>query len=198
MRIITFNDILSFSDKKSLDKPILEATRSLFRYHTGSMLFGSFVMAVIHFFKILLEYIRNMKSQNFFLNCMAMIAICLIECCKTFWDLLSTNAYYLVAMFGLSFCSALNLGTELTNLGITSLFYVIGNMMVNVGIVVVVVASSAITISAFDYDIPEENMWQAYLLMILIGLSISSVILTVYSVSVGNCVLWAIVLIVVP
>lgn len=148
------------------------------------MLLGSFVMAVIHFFKILLEYIRNMKSQNTLLNCLALMAICLIECCKTFWDLLSTNAYYLVAMFGIPFCPALNLGSELTSLGISSLFYVIGNMMVNVGIVIVVVASSTLTLVSSDYEIPKKNMWIAYLLMTLIGLTISSVILTIYSVSV--------------
>lgn len=146
------------------------------------MLLGSFVMAVIHFVRMLLEYLRQMKSQNGIMNCLALIAICIIDCCKSFWDMLSTNAYYLIAMFGLNFCSALNLGMELTSLGVTSLFYMVGNIMVNVGITLVVVGSTLCTMWIVNNDIEEDKVWQAYLILILIGLLISSVILTVYSV----------------
>lgn len=146
------------------------------------MLLGSFVMAVIHFVRMLLEYLRQMKSQNGIMNCLALIAICIIDCCKSFWDMLSTNAYYLIAMFGLNFCSALNLGMELTSLGVTSLFYMVGNIMVNVGITLVVVGSTLCTMWIVHNDIEEDKVWQAYLILILIGLLISSVILTVYSV----------------
>lgn len=146
------------------------------------MLLGSFVMAVIHFVRLLLEYLRRLKSENSCLNIIAIIAICLIDCCRQFWDMLSQNAYYLIAMFGLPFCSALSLGMELTSLGLTALFYVVGNIMVNIGVILVVVGSTLCTLSVVDYHIEEDKMWTAYIVCGLVGLIISAVILTVYSV----------------
>lgn len=146
------------------------------------MLIGSFIMAVIHFARVILEHIRRLKSENRLLNCLAYVAICLIECCRAFWDMLSTNAYYLVAMFGIPFCTALTLGMELMSLGITSLFYVIGNMMVNVGIILVVVGSTLSTLWATEYEIVDETQLEILCILVGVGLIISSVILTVYSV----------------
>lgn len=146
------------------------------------MLLGSFVMAVIHFVRLLLEYLRQLKSQNTIMNCIALIAICIIDCCRTFWDMLSTNAYYLIAMFGLPFCSALNLSMELTSLGVTSLFYAVGNIMVNVGVILVVACSTLSTLWVVDYDIEEDKKWITYGLLIMVAMVIGSVILTVYSV----------------
>lgn len=171
------------SDKKRLDKPFSKGLFYLFRYHFGSMLFGSFVMALIHFVRMMLEYMRQMKSQNGIMNCLAFIAICIIDCCKTFWEMLSTNAYYLVAMFGVSFCSAMSLGLELTSLGLTTLFYAVGNIMVNVGIIIVVATSTGVTLWIYDFDINPDDQYIVYLLLIGVGIIISSVILTVYSVS---------------
>lgn len=171
-----------FSDKKNLDQPIKKGLTSLFRYHLGSMLLGSFVMAVIHFVRLLLEYLRQLKSQNSCLNCIAFIAICLIDCCRQFWDMLSQNAYYLIAMFGLPFCSALSLSMELTSLGLTALFYIVGNIMVNIGVALVMVGSTLLTLWVVDYNIEEDKMWTAYIVCGLVAMVISAVILTVYSV----------------
>lgn len=149
----------------------------------GTMLLGSFVMAVIHFIKVILEYIRSMKSDNTLLNILAAIAMCIISCCQAFWDMLSTNAYYLVGMFGIPFCDALNLGLELTSLGVTTLFYVVGNIMVNVGVFLVTVGSTAITLWIVDFDLDAKDSALQLLLAVLMSLMISSIIMTVYSVS---------------
>lgn len=147
------------------------------------MLLGSFVMAVIHFVKLILEQIRQMKSENAIMNLMAMIAICIISCCQAFWDMLSTNAYYLVGMFGIPFCPALSLGMELTNLGVTTLFYVVGNFMVNTGVFLVTISVALATFSVTDSNFEtEERKWVAYAVVIVIALMISSVIMTLYSV----------------
>lgn len=148
------------------------------------MLLGSFVMAVIHFVRLLLEYLRQLKSQNSCLNFIAFIAICLIDCCRQFWDMLSQNAYYLIAMFGLPFCSAQSLSMELTSLGLTALFYIVGNIMVNIGVALVMVGSTLLTLWAVDYNIEEDKMWTAYIVCGLVAMIISAVILTVYSVKV--------------
>lgn len=149
------------------------------------MLFGSFIMAVIHFIKIILEYLRQMKSDNGIMNCLALIAICIINCCQAFWDMLSTNAYYIIAMFGLPFCQALSLGMELTSLGVTTLFYVVGNMMVNVGVFLVTISATIVTFAISDYGLEDDEKRRVgYLIVVIIAFMISSVIMTVYSVSI--------------
>lgn len=172
------------SDKKALNHPFTNAYKTLIRYHSGSMIFGSFIMALIHFVRMFLEYLKRKRGDNGgCLRCIACIALCLIECCKTIWDMLSTNAYYLVAMFGLTFCSALQMGMELTSLGVTTLFYAIGNIMVNISIILVVAGSTFGTLAILDYNIVDKQRLIVCAILVLISTIISVLALSVYSVS---------------
>uniref|UniRef100_A0A672QN23 Choline transporter-like protein n=1 Tax=Sinocyclocheilus grahami TaxID=75366 RepID=A0A672QN23_SINGR len=78
--------------------------RSL-RYHTGSLAFGSLILAIVQIIRVLLEYIdHKLKAENKF----AKFLLCCLKCC--FWCLekfikfLNRNAYIMVAIYGKNFC----------------------------------------------------------------------------------------------
>lgn len=156
-----------------------DGVKFLVSYHFGTILFGSFVMALIQFIKWTLNYLRKMKSENNIMNAIATLAICLISCCQSLWDILSTNAYYVTAMFGLPFCSSLKLGHDLTNLGVTTIFYIVGSIMVVVGVFVVTVCTTLITDMIVE---PLANRLLTYAIIAFVSCLISSIIMTVYSV----------------
>uniref|UniRef100_A0A8C1TB51 Choline transporter-like protein n=1 Tax=Cyprinus carpio TaxID=7962 RepID=A0A8C1TB51_CYPCA len=78
--------------------------RSL-RYHTGSLAFGSLILAIVQIIRVLLEYIdHKLKAENKF----AKFLLCCLKCC--FWCLekfikfINRNAYIMVAIYGKNFC----------------------------------------------------------------------------------------------
>lgn len=136
-------------------------------------------MALIQLIKYFLNYLRKMKSENNIMNAFATLAICLISCCQALWDMLSSNAYYITALFGLPFCASLQLGQDLTNLGVTTIFYVVGSFMVGVGVFVVTVCTILVTDLIVE---PLENKLLTYLVIGTVSFLISSIIMTVYTV----------------
>ncbi|XP_069121444.1 choline transporter-like protein 2 [Argopecten irradians] len=97
--------------EKPKDIPHFPITGSIWRalrYHTGSLAFGSLILAIVQFIRIVLEYLDHKlkDSENrlakFFVKCLKCCFWCLEKCVK----FLNRNAYIIVAVYGKNFCSA--------------------------------------------------------------------------------------------
>lgn len=94
---------------KSKDMPAFPLCASLgrsLRYHTGSLAFGSLLLAIVQVIRVLLEYIdHKLKGAE---NKFAKFLLCCLKCC--FWCLekfikfINRNAYIMVAIYGKNFC----------------------------------------------------------------------------------------------
>ncbi|KAH9496427.1 hypothetical protein Btru_010789 [Bulinus truncatus] len=96
---------------KSKDIPTFPLWSSFYRslrYHTGSLAFGSLIIAIIQMIRAFLEYInRKLKgSENkvakFILTCLR----CCFWCLEKFLRYVNKNAYILIAIHGRNFCTA--------------------------------------------------------------------------------------------
>ncbi|TRY97300.1 hypothetical protein DNTS_020591 [Danionella cerebrum] len=95
--------------KKPEDIPSFPLCASLgrsLRYHTGSLAFGSLILAIVQVIRVLLEYIdHKLKGAE---NKFAKFLLCCLKCC--FWCLekfikfMNRNAYIMVAIYGKNFC----------------------------------------------------------------------------------------------
>ena len=85
----------------------------LIRYNMGSILFGSFILAVVWFIRTIFEYIyKKIKSANgdrplprvveWLVTCLR----CCLDCCHRFIKYVNMNAYCQVALTGEGFCMA--------------------------------------------------------------------------------------------
>ncbi|XP_067892680.1 choline transporter-like protein 5-B isoform X4 [Heterodontus francisci] len=88
--------------------PLLAAFGRSLRYHTGSLAFGSLILAIIQLIRIILEYLDNkLKGAQ---NKVAKFLFCCLKCC--FWCLekfikfLNRNAYIMIAIYGKNFCTS--------------------------------------------------------------------------------------------
>ncbi|XP_010603447.1 choline transporter-like protein 5 isoform X3 [Fukomys damarensis] len=86
--------------------PLFTAFGQAVRYHTGSLAFGSLILALIQMFKVILEYLdRRLKNAQ---NNISKFLKCCLGCC--FWCLekmvkfLNKNAYIMIAIYGKNFC----------------------------------------------------------------------------------------------
>ncbi|KAG8507897.1 Choline transporter-like protein 5, partial [Galemys pyrenaicus] len=98
--------------------PLFTSFGRAIRYHTGSIAFGALILAIVQFFKCIIEYVdRHIKIANhnrfkYHLigaqNNFARFLQCCLTCC--FWCLdkavkfLNRNAYVMIAIYGKNFC----------------------------------------------------------------------------------------------
>lgn len=100
----------STSKKNKTKMPVLEALRTTFWKHLGSVAFGSLVIALVQLIRAILAYLdkksKRIQDANvlvkYLFKCLACCLWCFEKCIKY----VATNAYIIVAMKGKSFCPA--------------------------------------------------------------------------------------------
>ena len=88
--------------------PIARAIHMVFRYHLGSLALGAFLVALVQFIRLIVEYIeRKTKNANSgplkALICMCKCCLWCLECCMKF---ISRQAYLMMAITGANFCNS--------------------------------------------------------------------------------------------
>uniref|UniRef100_A0A8C5X2C8 Choline transporter-like protein n=1 Tax=Malurus cyaneus samueli TaxID=2593467 RepID=A0A8C5X2C8_9PASS len=88
--------------------PLFSAFGRALRYHTGSLAFGSLVLAVVQVIRVTLEYLDHRlkgsgnKFAKFLLSCLK----CCFWCLEKFIKFLNRNAYIMIAIYGTNFCTS--------------------------------------------------------------------------------------------
>ncbi|XP_014770495.1 choline transporter-like protein 2 isoform X2 [Octopus bimaculoides] len=86
--------------------PLLKSFWRCFRYHFGSLAFGSLLIAIVQMIRLLLEYLDHKLKDvenpvaKFILKCMR----CCFWCLEKFLKFLNKNAYIMIAVHGKNFC----------------------------------------------------------------------------------------------
>ncbi|XP_075433569.1 choline transporter-like protein 2 isoform X3 [Ascaphus truei] len=88
--------------------PIFSSLGRALRYHTGSLAFGSLILAIVQLIRVMLEYLdHKLKGLD---NKCARFLLCCLKCC--FWCLekfikfINRNAYIMIAIYGTNFCTS--------------------------------------------------------------------------------------------
>ncbi|XP_069050100.1 choline transporter-like protein 5-B isoform X2 [Lepisosteus oculatus] len=88
--------------------PLFSSFGRAIRYHTGSLAFGSLILAIVQLIRIVLEYLdHKIKGAQ---NSFARFLLCCLKCC--FWCLehfikfMNRNAYIMIAVYGKNFCTS--------------------------------------------------------------------------------------------
>ncbi|OWA53451.1 Choline transporter-like protein 5 [Hypsibius exemplaris] len=86
--------------------PLAGSVGRCFRYHLGSVAFGSLIIAIVRFVRYLLEQLDKKLKQSqlgfarFLLKCCA----CCLWCLESFLKFINRNAYIMIAIYGKNFC----------------------------------------------------------------------------------------------
>ena len=94
------------------DFSIMRGYYWLWRYNLGSILFGSFLIAVVWFIRIVFEYIAaKLKSDGEdplaqAAQCIANCVRCCLACCNKFIKYINETAYCQIALTGQNFCTS--------------------------------------------------------------------------------------------
>lgn len=94
--------------QKKTAHPILQSTKWLFRYHVGSVAFGSGIIAMIWLIQMALSMIARQqknvgnKCGEYCIKCVS----CCVSCFERFIAYLSKNAYTYIGMTSKNFCAS--------------------------------------------------------------------------------------------
>ncbi|XP_041513458.1 choline transporter-like protein 2 isoform X3 [Microtus oregoni] len=88
--------------------PLFSAFGRALRYHTGSLAFGSLILAVVQIIRVTLEYLdqRLKAAHNKFARFVMVCLKCCFWCLEKFIKFLNRNAYIMIAIYGTNFCTS--------------------------------------------------------------------------------------------
>ncbi|XP_063150568.1 choline transporter-like protein 2 isoform X1 [Candoia aspera] len=88
--------------------PLFSSFGRALRYHTGSLAFGSLILAIVQVIRVLLEYLdhRLKASENMFAKFLLTCLKCCFWCLEKFIKFLNRNAYIMIAIYGTNFCTS--------------------------------------------------------------------------------------------
>jgi len=96
-------------DKKDVPMfPVFFAFRRTLRYHLGSLAFGSLIIAIVQFIRVILTYLQKRLSgkDNRLLKFFFNILQCCFKCLERFLKFITKRAYIMIAVKGDSFCAS--------------------------------------------------------------------------------------------
>lgn len=100
-----FSEFYWTKEQLSSSFPLWKYFSIVVRYHLGSIIFGSLLIATLHYIRSILDYFQK-KLRLIGLNIFLRIFSCVIWIFENFLKFLNTNSYVLIVSRGFSFCKA--------------------------------------------------------------------------------------------
>ncbi|XP_063226689.1 choline transporter-like 2 isoform X2 [Bacillus rossius redtenbacheri] len=183
------------------DVPYFTVTGSLLRtlrYHTGTVAFGSLILAICQAIRVVLEYLdRKLKTyDNAFARAVMCCLRCFFWCLEKFIKFINRNAYIMCAVHGRNFCRSAKDAFNLLMRNIVRVFVLdkvtdfllfLGKLMITAGMVALSFFVFDGTINVPNLDVPRLNY---YLLpVIIVGVAtycIACLFFNVYSMAIDT------------
>ena len=182
-------------DKGTEGHLILTSFSRAFKYHLGSIAFGSLIIAIVRFimfffekFKQKLEKSMSKKAGKCY-KCVLCCIDCCLKCIEKFLEYINKHAYIMISIKGDSFCTAAWEGFALTirNLGRFSVLTLLGKLFSNIGTIFITVSSGIIGYLVIHYyGFLYDDIDSAFLpvfCMVMVGLIIGLVTMNVFGMS---------------
>lgn len=138
--------------------PIVTSFKNCFRYHFGSLIFGSLIIAIVQFVRAVLTYIdkqtQGAQNANMVLKVVMKATHCCLWCLEKCLKFLSKNAYIMIAMKGKGFCSAAKdaFFTILANIAQVGTVAAISGILLLLAKVLIAVGCSILVFFAIDQN----------------------------------------------
>lgn len=170
--------------------PVSTGLKNCFRYHLGSIAFGSFILAIVQLVKWWLRYLQKQmeaQKQNFLAKVAKALAYC-VWCFERFIKFLNKNAYIRIALNGENFCRAAWRAFQLIirNMGRYAVLGGLGAIISRLGTLFIAVAGATIGYFIFLGVYPEENPWLCVAVYLIMGYIGGCLIMNVFGLAVDS------------
>jgi len=146
--------------------PVLGALKRTCRYHLGTIALGSFIVAIIQFVRLALEYLDRKTKELQEGNVLLKYAMCCVKYCMWYLEkvikFINRNAYILVASKGTSYCASAQRAVTLIigNVARLAAVNTVGDILI--WLAKLGTALMCGVIAAFLTDLPQYTSQQEY------------------------------------
>lgn len=162
-------------------------------YNFGSLCFGSFILAVIWIFRVIMEYVadkldKSGASENGLVKALVCVCRCYLDCFHRFVKYLNENAYIQIALTNESFCTSAISGFTLAlkNAGTFMIVDGIGTLIRFLGRMTICITNTTFGYLLITYEstLKEDidNPIVILCLIFLLSWALASVFMEVYSI----------------
>lgn len=152
---------------------------TLFRYHLGTMCFGSFILTIFWIIREILDMLRQFKLNNNFLSFIGSFAEWILVCTQACWEIAATNSNYITSMFGFGYCTSTRRTIEISDNAAQLSVGLVGNALVYMCVLMVGLVSATIGVTASEVEAAAHKITLGAVLF-LIAFGLSWMLLSVY------------------
>lgn len=177
--------------QKTKGTPVRTATWNCFRYHLGSLAFGSFILAVVQLIRYIMRYLEAQATaqKNRFMACVLRVVQCCLWCFERCIKFLNKNAYIQIALVGKNFCiSAYNaFQLWLKNLARFGIFAVLGTMIHLIGFMFIMAATCVSGYFILKATYPNVTPVIPMISYIILSYIVAKLYMNVFGLAVDSC-----------
>ncbi|KAM6921579.1 choline transporter-like protein 5-B isoform 2-T2 [Xenentodon cancila] len=185
--------------------PLYSSFSRAISYHTGSLAFGSLILAVVQMIRIALEYLdHKLKGSQ---NAVARFLLCCLKgcfwCLEHFIKFMNRNAYIMIAIYGKNFCTSSKeafflLMRNVVRVAVldkvTDFLLLLGKLLISGGVGVLAFFFFSRRIPLFQEEVPSLNyLWVPLVTVTFGSYIIANGFFNVYAICVDTlflCFLW--------
>lgn len=173
---------------------VLGSCKRACRFNIGSIAFGSFIIAVVDFIRVVVKYIEEKAKSAGEPNMAQKALFCAIQCCLTCLrcclDKLSKNAYCWIAAWGGSFlpgaCSAFKLFLEPENIIRAAAMNFTSSILLFCGKSFVALMTTGLCCIIITYTVPVSTLLLPAVMIFIIALFVGHIFMLEFDVAVDQ------------
>eukprot|EP00927_Polykrikos_kofoidii_P045753 TRINITY_DN39847_c0_g1_i1.p1 TRINITY_DN39847_c0_g1~~TRINITY_DN39847_c0_g1_i1.p1 ORF type:complete len:950 (-),score=158.17 TRINITY_DN39847_c0_g1_i1:79-2847(-) len=180
-----------FDENKRKDSnAVSTSVRNAFRYHFGSVCFGSLLVAIIQFIRCVLKYmeLQAQQAKNRVMVMVFRALQCVLLCFERYIKFINRTAYITISITGESFCTAAWHGFTmiLRHMGTFAALFYLGRIIRYVGMGFVMTSTAIVGYYTLQAMAPEINPVGPVILYVVLGWMVGDLFVGVFNLAVDT------------
>jgi len=180
-----------FSTDKMKDFVVVKGVKTIFRYHVGTVAFGSFIVALVEFIRYLMKYFEKQAAAQknrvmvLVLKCLQCCIWCFEKCIK----FLNKNAYIQTSLMGTNFCVSAKKAffLILRNALRFATVAVLGNAIRCIGFLCIMSSTGCVGYLLLREMHPDVSPFMPLVMMLICGYVVANLFMNVFGLAVDTC-----------
>ncbi|KAL5263312.1 hypothetical protein ACHWQZ_G008631 [Mnemiopsis leidyi] len=177
-------------DKRKVSFPVVRGIWWVFRYHLGTVAFGSCIIAIIQLIRTILAYIQNKTkdSQSEVVKYLLMCLQCCLWCFEKVMKFINRNAYIYTAFKGSNFCTSCKkvFGLLMSNLVRVGVINCVGSFILFIGKFLVVMVTGILGYFMLSKDEQIEYWAIPVLIASIFAFAVAHTFFSVYEIGIDT------------
>lgn len=187
-------------DHPRAKRPVLSSLWVAFRYHLGTIAFGSLLVAVVQFIRYITMYLdartKKMQKENRVMKFIFMILHCCLRCLERCIKFITNNAFVVTGLYGKNFCMSTKaaFGLIMANMAQVATLNFLSDIIVKLGQVGIAASAALLAWLIFendeaygrDGDKELDAQWFPVLCTAILAWPVGKAVLSIYSIAIDT------------